>query len=138
MLTTAPTSAEANRQLAALGWDLSDLAGRYRRFIAQFAPTLAALEARGRPAALASFLLRTLLIHEYRKIHLRDPLLPAELLPAGWVGADAYRLCRSIYARLAPIAERHLTQHAGRLDGPLPAADAEFSARFGGLGDELG
>ena len=27
------------------------------------------------------FVLRTLLIHEYRKIHLRDPLLPAPLLP---------------------------------------------------------
>src|SRR2546430_16693793 len=28
-----------------------------------------------------SFIIRTLLIHEYRKIHLRDPLLPPALLP---------------------------------------------------------
>jgi len=100
------------------------------------APALAALEAPRAPAPLPSFLLRTLLIHEYRKIHLRDPLLPSELLPVAWVGADAYRLCRAIYARLAPVAERHLDSHAARLTGPLPAATAEFWARFGGLRSE--
>ena len=133
VLTTTPATADANRRLAASGWDLSELATRYRRFIGQFTPVRAALEGRERPEALSSFLLRTLLIHEYRKIHLRDPLLPIELLPADWVGADAYRLCRTVYERMAPLAEPYLSEHAARLDGPLAPADAEFWKRFGGL-----
>ena len=136
VLTTTPGSADSNRRLGAQGWDVKDLAARYRRFIAHFAPALAALQQRELPTALPSFVLRTLLIHEYRKIHLRDPLLPAELLPTHWVGAQAYRLCRSVYERVAPVSEQHLSELAERLDGPLPPAGAEFAARFGGLGQQ--
>ena len=133
LFTTASASPDSSQRLAALGWDLGELANRYRRFLAQFSPALEALDRREPAAPLPSFLLRTLLIHEYRKIHLRDPLLPAGLLPEAWVGADAYRLCRAIYARLAPVAEAHLDSSAASLAGPLPAATAEFWGRFGGL-----
>jgi phenylacetic acid degradation operon negative regulatory protein len=34
---------------------------------------------------------RTLLIHAYRRVLLRDPLLPAALLPLDWPGAAAMR-----------------------------------------------
>jgi len=133
VFTTASSTPSSSQRLAALGWDLGELANRYRRFVVQFSPALEALNQREAPAPLPSFLLRTLLIHEYRRIHLRDPLLPAELLPEGWVGADAYRLCRAIYARLAPVAEAHLNSNAASLAGALPAATAEFWGRFGGL-----
>ncbi len=133
VFTTASATPASSQRLAALGWDLAELAKRYRRFILQFAPALAALERPQAEEPRPSFLLRTLLIHEYRKIHLRDPLLPAELLPEDWVGADAYRLCRAIYARVAPVAEQHLDAEASSLAGILPAATAEFWARFGGL-----
>jgi len=136
VLTTTPTPGNSSRSLAERGWDLAELAARYRRFVAQFTPALEALDGREAPAPLPSFLLRTLLIHEYRKIHLRDPLLPAALLPSDWVGADAYRLCRTVYERVAPVAERHLSSEGARIDGPLPVAGAEFSSRFGGLSGE--
>lgn len=134
--TSAHSPAQSNRQLATLGWNLVDLAGRYRRFVRQFEPALGALRERDHPAPLQSFVMRTLLIHEYRKIHLRDPLLPAELLPPKWIGTDAYRLCRSVYERIAPSAEQHLFTYAATLGGPLPTADAELYARFGGLRGE--
>ncbi len=137
VLTTAPGAPDSSRRLAAAAWDLADLAGRYRRFVAQFGPALEALAERGSPAPLPSFLARTLLIHEYRKIHLRDPVLPAELLPPDWVGQEAYALCRAVYERLAPVAEQHLTATAARLDGPLPLASAAFAGRFGGLAASL-
>ncbi len=136
VLSTMPAPGDSSRSLAERGWDLADLAARYRRFITQFTPVAEALGGHEPAAPLPSFLVRTLLIHEYRKIHLRDPLLPAALLPSDWVGADAYRLCRTVYAGLAPVAERHLSIHGARIDGPMPAAGAEFSARFGGLGDD--
>jgi phenylacetic acid degradation operon negative regulatory protein len=123
-------------RLASLGWDLGDIAARYARFLRQFGPAAAALAsppaAPAAPAA-AAFALRTLLIHEYRKVHLRDPLLPAELLPVGWVGADAYALCRDVYERVAAASERHLSALGRRFAGELPGASAVLRARFGGL-----
>src|SRR5437588_528020 len=84
------------------------------------------------PPATA-FLIRTLLIHEYRKIHLRDPLLPPALLPPHWVGARAYQVCGSLYARVFPAAERYLSASAHRLHRPLPVAHPAVHARFGGI-----
>ena len=133
VLATGESPANSHRQLATLGWDLGELAARYRRFVAQFRPVLSAIEQPRSCSAAAAFTVRTLLIHEYRRIHLRDPLLPAALLPSGWVGAEAYSLCRAIYARTAALAEAHLSRHTLTLSGPLPAADVAWLARFGGL-----
>ena len=72
----------------------------------------------------AAFLVRTLLIHEYRKIHLQDPLLPAKLLPADWIGTRAYELTRRIYAAVFATAEGYLSASARRLRAPLPPAAA--------------
>ncbi len=119
------------QQLVQRGWDLGELAARYRRFIARFAPVRAAL-ARRAPAPAAAFIVRTLLIHEYRRIHLRDPLLPHALLPPEWPGAAAYELSRALYARVLPASEEHLSRVAARLDGPLPPPDAALYRRFGG------
>jgi len=121
-----------DRRLAARGWDLGDLARRYRRFLRTFAPLEAAL-ARAQVPDEVAFVVRTLLIHEYRKIHLKDPLLPPALLPADWVGVAAYRLCRRLYARMFVAAERHLAACARRLHRPLPRVNAAARTRFGGI-----
>lgn len=124
---------KADRRMAASGWDLAALAKGYRRFIATFAPVLAALDARGQPDPERAFVVRTLLIHEYRKIHLRDPLLPRELLPPDWVGAAAHDLCRDLYARLFAAAQAHFLAVAERTRGRLPSLARETYSRFGGL-----
>jgi phenylacetic acid degradation operon negative regulatory protein len=122
----------ADRRLAAQGWDLNQLARRYRRFVARFAPVESAIARRGTPPATA-FLVRTLLIHEYRKIHLQDPLLPPALLPRDWVGTGAYALCRRLYARVFADAESYLSATARRLHRSLPPANAAAHTRFGGI-----
>jgi len=123
----------SDRRLATRGWDLQNLARRYRRFLASFAPVQSLLGPGAALTADTAFLIRTLLIHEYRKIHLRDPLLPPPLLPANWVGASAYQVCRRLYARVFPAAERHLSLSAHQLHRPLPAANSAAHARFGGI-----
>jgi phenylacetic acid degradation operon negative regulatory protein len=123
----------ADRELAARGWDLEELARRYRRFLTRFAPVDAAIGAQPFLPETA-FVVRTLLIHEYRKIHLRDPLLPPALLPHAWVGASAYELCRRLYARVFVGAEEYLAAAAHQLQQPLPAANSAAQARFGGVG----
>jgi phenylacetic acid degradation operon negative regulatory protein len=116
------------------GWDLSALDRRYRAFLRGFEPMTAASTIDPEPA----FVLRTLLIHEYRRIHLLDPGLPRDLLPAGWAGATAQRVCQDIYFRVFAPAEHHLDRVARRLEGPLPRASAEAWARFGGIPADRG
>jgi phenylacetic acid degradation operon negative regulatory protein len=124
---------EAPQRLVSLGWDLEDLGSRYQRFAKRFQRVLAALGDRSALDPEACFMVRTLLIHEYRRLHLRDPLLPARLLRANWPGAHAATLCRDIYARVFAPSEVYLSRTAAQLDGPLPAPDASVMQRFGGI-----
>jgi phenylacetic acid degradation operon negative regulatory protein len=125
---------DAPQQLIPLGWDLDDLGLRYQRFVKRFAPVTAELERRREIEPRDGFLVRTLLIHEYRRLHLRDPLLPAQLLRADWPGAQAAALCRGIYARVFAPSEIHLSSVAKKLTGSLPAVDPSIMQRFGGIG----
>jgi phenylacetic acid degradation operon negative regulatory protein len=117
------------------GWDLEDLAQRYRRFASRFARVRDAL--RVRPDPETGYVLRTLLIHEYRRLHLRDPLLPEGLLPPAWPGTRAHELCREIYARVFVASETHLSAVAAQLDGTLPPADSAVMRRFGGIEERI-
>jgi phenylacetic acid degradation operon negative regulatory protein len=114
-------------------WDLDALAAEYRAFIRRFQPVVA--EFSGRDAdAQQCFVVRTLLIHAFRRMSLHDPQLPAKLLPPSWPGPDAYALCRDFYRLTHKRAEAHLasTLHTGR--GVFPPAAPYFHQRFGGLG----
>jgi phenylacetic acid degradation operon negative regulatory protein len=128
---------DAPQRLVQLGWDLDDLGLRYQRFVKRFGPVHTELLSRQETAPRDCFLVRTLLIHEYRRLHLRDPLLPAQLLRAGWPGAQAAALCRDIYARVFAASEIHLSSVAAKVTGPLPAADPSVMQRFGGIGPVL-
>jgi len=124
---------DAPQRLVSLGWDLEDLGLRYQRFVKRFERVLAALQGVRGLDHQACFIVRTLLIHEYRRLHLRDPLLPPRLLRANWPGAQAATLCRDIYARVFAASEAHLSRVAALLDGPLPPPDASVLRRFGGI-----
>ncbi len=118
------------RRLLAESWMLDRTAEAYAKFTATFAPLQAWLS---RDAALSdadAFTARILLIHYYRRIVLRDPLLPAELLPKSWPGREARALCGTIYRTLLPASERWLDAHATADNGPLPAAGENLARRF--------
>ena len=53
-----------------------------------------------------AFAVRSVLVHEWRKFLFTDPGLPAELLPADWVGHEAARFFAEEAARLLPAASR--------------------------------
>jgi phenylacetic acid degradation operon negative regulatory protein len=132
VLQSTARDRRTDQRLAARGWDLAELARGYRHFLTRFGAVEPVLE-RAELEPLGAFLLRTLLIHEYRKIHLQDPGLPPALLPRDWVGLRASELCRRLYARLFARAERHLSQQGRTLRGALPPARRGTRARFGGI-----
>ena len=121
------------RSLVSEAWQLEALGARYKSFLERFQPVYAAARDRGSVAPDAAFYVRTLLIHEYRRVLLRDPLLPETLLPEHWNGHLAFQLCRNLYALLAEPAERFISEHFENAYGPLPSADASFYRRFGEL-----
>ena len=118
-------------------WDLAGVAADYRRFLARFGRVIQRFrqddEAGHDPAQ--SFIVRTLLIHAYRRVLLRDPQLPVDLLPLDWPGPAAYALCRDFYRLTHRAAERHLVATLRNERGALPTASAAFYRRFGGLDD---
>ena len=124
----------AMRRLAQSSWNLNDIDERYRDFVSIFRPVLANARKTADIEPKTAFLIRTLLIQEYRKVLLRDPQLPAALLPGNWHGTAAYQLCRNLYLELFGPAERYLGQAMETADGPLPPASKTVLTRFGGLG----
>ncbi|GJD62436.1 PaaX family transcriptional regulator C-terminal domain-containing protein [Methylobacterium frigidaeris] len=125
-LAARPEDPATARRLAARAWPVAEVGERYARFTATFAAAVAAEP----PVGLDALVLRILLIHEYRRAVLKDPLLPADLLPADWPGAAARDLCATIYRAVAPAAEAWLDANATTDSGPLPLPGPDFAARF--------
>jgi phenylacetic acid degradation operon negative regulatory protein len=124
---------KALRNLVHKHWNLADIDQRYEAFVRKFRPVLAAARKKRRKEPKLAFLIRMLLIQEYRKVLLRDPLLPAELLPSKWHGTAAYQLCRNLYACVFAAADEFMSEAMETADGPLPPPAPEFYKRFGGL-----
>jgi phenylacetic acid degradation operon negative regulatory protein len=117
-------AAETLRRLAARAWKLDDIAVRYRAFLDTF-PLSDPPE-----DDLAALLARMLLIHEWRRAVLRDPCLPAELLPPDWPGHPARARAATLYELLRPRSERWLDEHALSDTGTLPSAPLRRLRRF--------
>jgi len=113
-------------------WDLNHLAQGYVEFLANYQPVLTEVQARGRQSLdrATAFLARSLMIHDYRRLLLRDPELPAELLPRLWPGEQARALCSALYQRLLPDSEAYLDQHLQLANGVVPSATQLLAQRF--------
>lgn len=120
------------RRLTGEVWPLDRIASGWRHLLDNVAPAAAALQAGPTPDPLSAMVARVLLIHEYRRLVLRDPQLPTALLPEPWPGTAARRLCGQLYGHLVPPAERWLDANGSCAAGPLPPPDAAFHARFAG------
>ncbi len=128
-------SAHSNRPLQDLVhecWGLKGIADDYRGFIERFRPVLRAMKRATSLGPEQCFQVRTLLIHEFRRVQLRDPQLPKQLLAADWPGDSARQMCRELYAVTQCGAEQHLMDVLETMDGPLPEPAPYFYGRFGG------
>ncbi len=123
---------ETMRILAARAWPVTQVGMGYSGFVDLFS-ILDGLAAKLRP--LEALAARILLIHEFRRVSLRDPRLPTGLLPADWPGTAARTLCIKLYSTLAPASESWLDTAENR-SGPLPRGP-DPTARFNGGDTQL-
>ncbi|MDQ7050176.1 MAG: PaaX family transcriptional regulator C-terminal domain-containing protein [Enterobacterales bacterium] len=123
-------------------WQLEDLAQRYEKFIQIYQPLMDTIkeilqkadcdrDAESRTIHLQHlFQFRVLLIHEYRRILLKDHQLAPSMLPTDWPAKQAVDLVIEIYQALMPSSCLFICQNLSNAEGHLPAAKAAFYRRY--------
>src|SRR5262249_27843618 len=117
---------DSGRRLLSASWPLERTADAYLKFMKTFAPLHELLD-RDMLSDADAFTARILLIHYYRRVVLRDPLLPMALLPKDWPGRAARSLCGDIYRALLPPSEQWLDREGSNEAGPLPKAGGDHA-----------
>src|ERR1700709_624519 len=111
---------DSGRRLLSESWPLDRTAHAYLKFMKTFEPLRGWIGRRERLSDVDAFTARILLIHHYRRVVLRDPLLPTALLPRDWPGRAARQLCAEIYRGLLGASEQWLDHHGSNEGRPLP------------------
>src|SRR6267142_1555954 len=122
---------DSGRRLLSESWPLQRTADAYLKFMKTFEPLRGWIGRRESLSDADAFTARILLIHHYRRVVLRDPLLPTALLPRTWPGRAARQLCGEIYRGLLPASEQWLDRYGTSEAGPLPKAGRELTRRLG-------
>jgi phenylacetic acid degradation operon negative regulatory protein len=110
-------------------WSLDGVATGYRTLCSELTPLARALDGGADLTPIDAMAARILVNHGWRRLVLRDPGLPAVLLPQDWPGEEARALVRHLYSRLAEPSEAWLDA-AGL---PPQGRRDRFMARFGGI-----
>lgn len=113
-------------------WQLSELEELYQQFLNFYRPIYQKLS-NEQVTPLESFIYRAALIHDFRRILLRDPDFPNEMLPHGWVGNEAQDLVKRTYRALVKPSLAFIDEYIQNAQGIVPEATSKFFTRFGGL-----
>lgn len=113
-------------------WKLPELEAYYQTFLDFYRPICQKIFLT-LPDPAECLLLRQVMIHDYRRILLRDPDFPAAMLPPGWVGHEAQDLVKRTYKILAEPSNYYIGEKMNNAQGPMPEPNQRFYTRFGGL-----
>ena len=125
-------SQAALKTLAEQKWNLEELREMYGDFLRFYRPLTSTL-GKNNPGPELSFQIRTLMLHEYRRVLLRDPDFPEAMLPNGWIGFEANDLARRLYALLSENSLDFIYKNMENAQGALPEVNVQYFKRFGGI-----
>ncbi|MGB1310264.1 MAG: PaaX family transcriptional regulator C-terminal domain-containing protein [Leucothrix sp.] len=111
-------------------FDLSQSEHEYQRLIADFQAVHGAALKTDAPDPKQCFLVRTLLIHRFRHILLKEPELPDAVIAKDSVSAQARALLNSLYLRLCPAADAYFTDVCEAEGQTLQPPEADYYQRF--------
>lgn len=111
-------------------WPLKAISKSYAQFLQRFDALLALQDQATEINPEQAFVVRTLLIHAYRRVQLHDPQLPHALLGDSWPGETAYGLCRSIYQQILSASDQYVTTILQQEQTTVHAVRAEYKQRF--------
>lgn len=121
------------QNMIATSWGLNALRNDYLVFNNLLISILKSLKSSPKIEREDAFFLRTFIIHEYRKLVLRDPDLPKPLLPQNWPGQTASKITAELYQLVIEDSELFIDEQFISNQGMLPRPEADFFNRFGGL-----
>ena len=113
-------------------WNLGELQDQYSAYLDFYRPLTREFNPKNYTRE-ESFWLRILMIHDYRRVLLRDPEFPPGMLPTGWLGYRAYELIKRVYKGLAGRSAAYIQDTLENAEGPLPPPSLQFNRRFGGI-----
>jgi len=107
------------------GWNLEDISKSYSHLLNCFGDAERHIK---NPES--AFVIRSLIIHQYRRILLKDPQLPSQLLPSNWNGEKARRLVARTYRTLTPPADKFITEVLHRDSQKPTLPNRAYGSRF--------
>ncbi len=116
----------AETELCRQAFQVDALKRAFDQFVRRYSPLADELA----PAPETAFQLRLSLLHDYRRIVLTDPELPADLLPEDWPGDRARTLAARLYRRWLPNSDAWLADRLQLETGNWPEQSAPARARF--------
>lgn len=105
----------------------------YQEYINFFKGILKSAESTAQKSAESCFLIRLLLIHKYRRILMREPEIPHELMPAECLSHKARDITEKLYKLICNQAEDYFMEIAESESVNLPKVNEEYYTRFGGI-----
>lgn len=131
--TLDPASMDALKRLVFEKWNIDALRISYENFLQAYSRIFDSLNGQSGEMSMTTsqaFSLRILLVHEYRRVLLKDHDLPVSMLPDNWNGLKANQLVKRFYTLLSAPSEKYITNELFQIDGLLPAASESFRTRF--------
>lgn len=111
-------------------WDIDELSSQYQSILDAYRPILINIIEKEKPTAQQAFLIRTLFIHEFRRVLIKDHELPSSMLPFGWPGFETMELATKLYRLLAEDSIKYATGNLKNPQGFLPSASRAYKIRF--------
>ncbi|QCI63904.1 PaaX family transcriptional regulator C-terminal domain-containing protein [Phreatobacter stygius] len=132
-LLDASADDETTRRIATDILGMAGITEAYRRFVGDHVALAGAIGGGAGLRPADAFALRILSVHAFRRIVIRDPGLPEDLLPPDRPDRQARGLVAALYAALAEASEVHLDQVAAADAEPLTPSVIDLASRFRGL-----
>ena len=128
-----PMTKEVIKEMIHTYWDMKDVESRYQDFITRFRKVFSLNISIDEFTPKQCFILRNLLIHDYRRANLFDPKLGNDLVPIDWLGKASSSLVESIYSSIHEKANIYVRDNLLTVGGNTPKLDKFYFNRFGGI-----
>lgn len=128
-----PMTKEVVKEMAHKYWDLKDIENRYQEFITKFRKVFSLQTSIEKFTDKQCFMLRILLIHEYRRALLYDPQLGNDVVSMDWLGKASASLVESIYVHIHHQANKYVEDNLLTVGGNTPKLDKFYFNRFSGI-----
>jgi phenylacetic acid degradation operon negative regulatory protein len=126
-------SLTASGNLIKSSFNVFAMKDEYQEHIDFFKRVLKSAESSVEKSEEACFLIRLLLIHKYRRILMREPEIPHELMPAECLSHEAREITEKLYKLICNPAENYFMEVAESESVNLPGVNEEYFTRFGGI-----